>query len=419
MTSEEKLDALNRLLEHCRRSPFYRERLPDRPLRSLKELKDLPLLTKDDLRKHSPFGLLCVPRSELYQYNETFGTTGIPVSNWLTKEDLKTSARAIIKNCGINFNEDDIVLVRFPYAISAIAHIITAAAHLKQACVIPASSRSTVSPFPRIVDLMRRLEVTVLAGLPLQALLIAETAELLGLDPTIDFPHLRGICTAGETLPPGRRKLLEETWGAPVYDNYGMTEIGPAVLDCEFGRSHPVEDSFIFEILDEELKNEVKAGEIGYLVITTLKRRATPSIRYVTGDRARLVRNECPCGKEECIEVHGRKEYTVSVGERLLDLWDLDEIVSRLPLRRYWVVGLTPGGLHFVIEEEKDISDIPSELLSELEKKYEMKLRIDVVPRGTLCDRGELLALGVVGKPRYIYTAQEMAEKKYVKSSKI
>ncbi|MFZ5634432.1 MAG: phenylacetate--CoA ligase family protein [Bacillota bacterium] len=417
MKPQEKLKALNQLLEHCKASPFYKERLPGGPLGSLEELKNIPVTTKEDLRQHSPFGLICVPRRELYQYHETFGTTGVPVSTWFTREDLRYNAREITM-CGVNFNEDDTVLVRFPYSISAVAHMVHAAAQLKHACVIPVGARSTVSPFPRVVNLMQKLAVTVLACLPLQAVLIAETAEMLGLKPNRDFPHLRAVCTAGEPLSRGRRRLLEDIWGVPVYDVYGMAEIGTAVVDCEFSNPHPLEDYFIFELLDEELKTEVKPGKLGYLVITSLKKKATPIIRYFTGDRARIVEKECPCGEEFCLEIRGRREDTITVGSRVLDLWDLDEIVSNLPFRRFWVAGEAPEGLHLVVEEEKAGGDISPALVSALEKKYQMRLYIEAVPRGTLYDRSELLSVGVVGKPQYIYTAAEMVEKKYIKSAR-
>lgn len=418
MKVQDQLELLNRVLENCKVSPFYRERVPDHPLRSLEELNKIPLTTKEDLRRRSPFDLICVPRADLYQYHETFGTTGVPVATWFTREDLRDNAREITR-CGVNLNEDDIVLVRFPYAISAVAHMFHAAAQMKHACVIPASARSTVSPFPRVVNMLRQLEVTVLACLPLQVVLIAETAELLGLQPARDFPHLRAICTAGEPLSPGRRKMLEALWGVPVFDFYGMAEIGTAVVDCEFQTPHPLEDYFIFELLEDDLRTPVKPGELGHLVITTLKKRATPFIRYLTGDRARVVEKECPCGRELSLEVHGRREDTFAVGSQVLDLWDLDEIVYNLPCRRFWVVGHEPEGLKFVVEEEKSGGGVDPEIIGALESRYRMKINVEIVPKGTLYDRSELLEVGVVGKPQYLYSAQEMQQKKYLKSCKV
>lgn len=418
MDTREKLNQLNQVLEYCKASAYYRDRIPARPLGSLEELKSIPLTTKADLRNQSPFGLLCVPRQDIYQYHESFGTTGSPVSVWLTREDFRSFANQLVR-LGVNFNRQDIVLVRFPYAISAIAHATHAAAQAKDACVIPASSRSTISPFPRVIHLMQNLRVTVLAGLPLQMILLAETAELLGLSPRNDFPHLRALCTAGEPLSSGRRGILEEIWGVPVFDNYGMTEIGAAVIDCQYGQPHPQEEDFIFEVLSDDMKTVANPGEVGHLVVTTLKRRAVPVLRYLTGDRARLVKQPCRCGQPYCLEVRGRQEDTLALGNRVLDSWDLQENVSHLPNHRFWVAGPGQQGLHLVVEEEINGDPPDSALLQLLENRYNLKMVIETVPRGTLYDRTELLSLGVVGKPRYLYSQQEMEEKAYIHSSRL
>jgi phenylacetate-CoA ligase len=418
MDEQTTLAALNTVLQHCQKAPFYRERFSGEPLRSLAEFQRIPLATKAELRAASPFGLVCLDRSELYQYHETFWTTGPPVSVWLSKQDYLDNA-AELRDWGVGFHPDDLVMVRFPYAISSIAHTVTTLAQQCGACVVPAGARSTVSPFPRIVDLLRKLPVTVLACLPLQALLIAETARLLGYDPRSDFPSLRAICTAGELLAPGRRQTVAEAWGVPVFDNYGMTEIGVAVVDCPLQRPHPQTDYFYFEILREDRQTPADPGETGLLVVTTLKRRGTPLVRYLTGDRARLVPGRCACGREMTLEIRGRTEDTVTVGGRRLDLWDIEEIVAALPHRRFWVAAADGDSLRLVVEADASETSLPPELLKNLEERFGIQLSVTVVARGSLYDRDELLAVGLVGKPQYIYTAQEMAEERYLKSVRV
>lgn len=415
MSNEEKLAALNNTISLCRKSEFYGPRLPVEPLKSLEDIKKLPLTTKEDIRQNSPFGLISVPSRELYQYHETFGTTGTPAATWLTKEDLYDLAHRVNES-GIGFTGEDTVLVRFPYAISTVAHFTHLAAQLKNACVIPASSRTTISPFCKIVDLMRKLEVTVLASLPLQAVLIAETAELLGLRPDKDFPKLRAINTAGELLTPRRRKVIEDIWGVPVYDNYGMTEIGPTIVDCSYQVPHPLDDRFIFEVLDDDMRNEIKPGDIGNLVVTTLSRKGTPLIRYITGDRVRMVKSSCKCGKDTTFELRGRKKDVIQVGERIFDMRDLEDMLEQIPGVRFWVVGPMKDGIRFVIEYENQVKRETVEAIGEA---FNVKVSIDTVPRGTLCDRHELLSTGEAGKPRYIYSQQELKAKAYLRTAKI
>ncbi|CFX77989.1 AMP-dependent synthetase/ligase [Syntrophomonas zehnderi OL-4] len=417
MDTHKELESLNRILAYCQNSAFYRDRIPNHALKTWQEFKALPLTTKADLRKHSPFGLLAASPNLLYQYHESFGTTGIPISSWFTREDIEDTVK-ILQAWGGGFNPHDIVLIRFPYAISSPAHLVQAAAQAQGACVIPASSRSTVSPFPRIVNMLQKLKVTVIAGLPLQMVLIAETAELMGLNPRDSFPELRAIFTAGEALPAPRRELLENIWGKPVFDHYGMTEFGPVVVDCACQVPHPQDDYFYLEILKDDLKSEVEPGEIGFLVITTLKRQGSPLIRYMTGDRAQMTEWICPCGRKVILKIRGRQEDIIKVDDRQFDRWDLEEIVSQLPGRRFWAAGPIKEGIHIIAEQEKSEDQIGKELHDLLEQRYRMKLKIDIVPAGTLFDRSELLDIGVVGKPQYIYTAAEMEQMAYLKSAR-
>jgi phenylacetate-CoA ligase len=410
----------NQMLSRARRASFYSGRLPDKPLRSLSELAQIPLTTKADLREHSPYGFLAVPKHEVAAYHESFGTTGKPVSIWLAEDDLLDTADEI-NTCGVNLSVADTVLIRYPYAISQVAHTFHLAARLRGACVIPASSRSTISPFPRIVNMMRYLDVTVLAALPLQAILLARCAELMGLSPARDFPGLRAICSAGEPLSPQRRKLIQEIWNAPVFDNYGMTEIGAAALDCLYGRLHPVLSDFVFELLEEDRETPLRPGNIGYLVVSTLKRRATPLVRYWTGDRARLVPELCPCGAQYRLEVRGRQEDCLQVAGHLFDLWDLEAMIQHVPGKGLWVVGpLEPFGLHFVVESREFGQDTKSqEALTILGGQDRVPIQISLVPPGTFFDPQALLDIGEVGKPRYIYSTEELDAKAYTKSLRL
>src|SRR5690606_41326125 len=82
MTDEAKLSMLNELLTWARRAPFYRERLPQEPLASLDELRQVPITTKEDLREQSPFCLVGLPPEERCDVYEFFGTYGRSVLHW-------------------------------------------------------------------------------------------------------------------------------------------------------------------------------------------------------------------------------------------------------------------------------------------------------------------------------------------------
>ena len=165
-------------------------------------------------------------------------------------------------------------MVRFPYALSTISHFLHQASQKNHACVIPVDSRTTVTPMPKVIELMRKLGVTVLACNPLQAIMLAEVAEIEGLHPIDDFPSLRAICTAGEPMTRFKRNLLQEIWGVPVYDNYGMTEVGTVMVECKFKQHHPFNvASFIIEILRDDLQQKHSQEKRGILFLQRCKKR--------------------------------------------------------------------------------------------------------------------------------------------------
>ncbi|AUX41170.1 coenzyme F390 synthetase [Sorangium cellulosum] len=396
-----RLAAINQVLEHARRADFYQRRLPCAPLRSWEEWKAIPFTTKRDLLEQSPHGMACAPRRELLQYHESSATTGAPVSVWYSARDL-AEIRERFSRWGVRFTDEDRVLIRFPYALSTIGPFVQMAAQQKGACAIAADSRTTITPLARVVDLLRRLDVSVLATISLSAVMIAEAAEMAGLDPRRDFPRLRAICCAGEPLSPARRSLVEGIWGVPVYDNFGMTETGPQAMDCAARRLHPWQDCFLMEFLDDHLEREVAPGETGQLVVTSLTRRATPMIRYVTGDRVRRVDERCVCGERTTLEIRGRADDTLRVQGKSFDLWDLEAIVSRLPSRRFWRASPEGDGLRFIVEREREDDRIAPGLLEELSGAHGARIDVEIVPKGTLYDRSEPVSFGMLGKPMYL-----------------
>ncbi|HDM22813.1 MAG TPA: phenylacetate--CoA ligase family protein, partial [Methanomicrobia archaeon] len=97
-----KLDELKKLqLERLKavikrayeNNEVYRRRFKDAGLKpedikTLDDIQKVPFLTKDELRKYYPFGLVCVPMDEVVELHASSGTTGKPVVGTYTKNDL-------------------------------------------------------------------------------------------------------------------------------------------------------------------------------------------------------------------------------------------------------------------------------------------------------------------------------------------
>ena len=92
------------------------------------------------------------------------------------------------------------------------------------------------------------------------------------------------------------RKFIEKAFGAEVFDIYGCTEIKEIAWECEKHEGYHInEDDVYVEILHGE--SPAKPGEVGDIVLTDLRNKAMPLIRYRIGDRGLLIAGNCSCGR--------------------------------------------------------------------------------------------------------------------------
>jgi phenylacetate-coenzyme A ligase PaaK-like adenylate-forming protein len=110
------------------------------------------------------------------------------------------------------------------------------------------------------------------------------------------LPSVRWLKTLGEQYTARDRERLTSFWGVPISDTYGLVETGQVAITCpEQGSYHVMSETVIVEVLRED-NSPCEVGEIGRVVVTSLMNRATPVIRYDTGDRA-AKGAPCACGR--------------------------------------------------------------------------------------------------------------------------
>jgi phenylacetate-CoA ligase len=130
-------------------------------------------------------------------------------------------------------------------------------------------------------------------------LLMAEEIDKRGLRGKI---ALKKMIFGSERASDAMRMRISELSGvAPdqLFDIPGLTELyGPGTgLDCRFHKGiHFWADYYILEILNPETLEPVAPGEVGEMVVTTLRKEGAPLVRYRTRDLTRLITEKCPCG---------------------------------------------------------------------------------------------------------------------------
>ncbi|MGZ2409231.1 phenylacetate--CoA ligase family protein [Rhizobium ruizarguesonis] len=121
-------------------------------------------------------------------------------------------------------------------------------------------------------------------------------------------PQLHSIISGGSHLSDDLRMRLSTTFGCPVINVYGMTEVGIIASECRERYLHVDKSAFFVETIDES-GSKVAEGATGELVVSRITNSAMPLLRYKTNDIGAVVTEECSCGVvgPRIIAFHGRK----------------------------------------------------------------------------------------------------------------
>ena len=95
---------------------------------------------------------------------------------------------------------------------------------------------------------------------------------------------------------------------------------------------HMFDDYLYYEIINPKTLEPVPDGELGELVITTLKKQGAPLIRYRTHDMTRAIPGDCPCGcKYPRIDsILGRTDDMVKVKGVLIYPAQVDNVLKEV-----------------------------------------------------------------------------------------
>lgn len=398
-------EKVKQTIKHAMKSALYQQKLSTIPLQhfDLDRFSQLPLTTKEELRASGTFGALAVKLNEVCQYHESFGTTGEPTPAWFTQEDLERGGKQMSRT-GAGLTPDDLVLIRFPYAMSLPAYLMQQAAWQAGAATIPVSSRNLLTPYPRVLELLGRLKATVMAGHPREVELLAETARLLGMEVNNQFPNLRAIYVAGELLSDERRHNLQDLWGIPVYNMYGSTETANISTMCLHGIMHVCEEDFLVEVLQDDLLSPAAAGERGHAVITTLSHQGSPLLRYLNGDVISVEPINCPCGDPSPKLVHyGRLNDRLMVDGMIVDAMELQNAVYSLkPAPDAWKAVEEKEYIRLLLDSNRSAEWTEEQMERQLNETLGVTVKVEIVHDGVLLDRNELVRNEPARKPAYI-----------------
>lgn len=286
-----KTRKLAELVSYARaHSGYYHRRLPEVTIQRARDIEQLPCLAAHDLREHTPplsQDLLTGPFEGAYVF-ASGGSTGAPkfsLFNYEEWEDVTDILSAIYQVAGVE--PGDTVANLFMAGNLWTSFLAASEALEKLGCVtLPIAGNVEVDDLMGYLELFRP---TVLLGLPSLLIRVAEVAERNGLE--LKVPR---ILYGGEPMTREARRYLERVLGTTsiMSAGYASVDAGPIGFqtpDNAGSVHHLVYDYQFLEFLDPETQLPVASGQVGEIVVTCLRRRLMPLIRYRTGDLGRWV----------------------------------------------------------------------------------------------------------------------------------
>ncbi len=269
-------------------------RVKPEDIKSLDDLRRLPFTTSKDLAEGYPFPLLCVPTTDVVRIHASSGTTGKRKVLSYTQKDINDWADFFARCYEMaGLTREDRVQICVGYGVWTAGVGFQLGCERFGAMAVPAGPGNLEMQMEFLVD----FQSTVMCCTASMGLLLAEEVERRGLRDKISLKKM--IYGSERSSDAMRNRIKSLLQLSDMYDIPGMTELyGPGTgLECSaHDGMHYWADYYILEILDPDTLEPVADGEVGEMVVTTLRKEAVPLIRYRTRDLTALKPDPCPCG---------------------------------------------------------------------------------------------------------------------------
>jgi phenylacetate-CoA ligase len=346
---------------------FYRRRLADQgmnaeDIRSLEDLKNFPVLTKDDIRANLDDMISEEFTKENLRHKRTGGSTSVPLQIYVdpTAYAYKYAATRRHNRWAGYGAGDKLASIwgatdrKYSTKEKLVNYFVTRSIYL--------DTLKLDEPYMlSFIDQLRKYRPRTLIGHAHSLYIFARFVDEHGAK---DLPF-DSIISTSEILYDNERAFIEKVFGRILFDRYGCEELSIVASECD---QHDG-----LHINAEGLYIEVAGGDEtspGNLVITDLWNRGMPLIRYEVGDRATAKPGVCRCGRglPRLGRIYGRTSdflYTPE-GKMLSGISILDTFTIHIPgFKQVQIIQDRIDELRFLIVKGEGFGDNSTQLLAE------------------------------------------------------
>ncbi|MDD3014406.1 MAG: hypothetical protein PHC34_11945 [Candidatus Gastranaerophilales bacterium] len=297
MTQEElreiQWEKLKSLINHCYENiPYYRKLfdhhgIHPKNIKNQKDFAQIPILTKQDIKEN--FNDLINPnlsKKDIF-YDSTSGSTGIPLQLARSWDDQEYGAALKYRSnawCGWNYWHKSVWLVSDTRRITELESIKGRIILGIQRKLVINTKKITRENMFKWADQIKKYKPRHIYG---YSSIITEFSRFL-TDNKISVSGIEGVFSTAEIL--SERELISKAFNAPVYDQYGSSEIFCTAHECPKGKMHLNIDEVFVEFEDIADDQEIKK-----MIFTPLYLYGMPLLRYDLQDAAIPCEEHCDC----------------------------------------------------------------------------------------------------------------------------
>ncbi len=373
---------LRDIIVHARHhSPYYRKLFEEHGIKidddfNISQLKDLPLLRREDLQNNYK-NILCDDAGEIYP-NSSGGSTGNPV-NFYQDESYKSFSQAanllFLNWMGIRSGDKSAAIWGADRDFKDLSLRGRFWIKFDRGKALNAFSMSD-EQIKIFLGEMNRFRPKLIYGYASALYLVAKFIN--NTEPLKFVPV--AVRSSAEMLHDFQRREIEKALGTRVFNFYGSREINNLSGECSVHEGmHILASGRIVEIVDDKGR-PVADGIGGQIAVTDLTNFAFPFVRYLNGDMAVKSTSRCSCGRGYPLieKIQGRTSDVIVVdGQFIHGEFFTHLFYNRPEVIQFQLIQEDPKRLRLLIvtrEENPNLDDI----ISSIRKKVGGEVRIEM-----------------------------------------
>ena len=284
---------------------FSQQGITPEDIRTKDDLKKIPVLTKDDIRKNLP-DLIArnVPKSQIIESHSS-GSTGEPLKYYIDKRSYSAGWAQTFRCwswAGFQLG-DPYVKISLNPRTSTFKKIQD---RILQTKYIYAAGMTDTS-ISQEIEKIQHFNPKIIRNYASHMYMMAKLMERNNIQ-----YYGATVATTGSMLYPHYREVIEKQFNCKVFDAYGG-ESTAVSFECNEHNGYHISDE---DVIVEFLKGteHVAPDEPGRIVITNLDNFAMPVIRYDIKDIGTYTDESCPCGRGLSLmkSIEGRESDIIS-----------------------------------------------------------------------------------------------------------